>query len=146
MKAYWQLTLAQLRIFARNRQVLFFTLLFPIILMLTLGSFLGNSGGTSITMAVVDQSSASPKAPPRPPPVSWTHEASCQSPQSKGARLDQFTLYTTGPGQPPEQQEDAHELRAEPPLPGPSLPATTTATTIPRPEAAPGLPHFKSTA
>ncbi|TGB01473.1 ABC transporter permease [Halobacillus salinus] len=55
MKAYWQLTLAQLRIFARNRQVLFFTLLFPIILMLTLGSFLGNSGGTSITMAVVDQ-------------------------------------------------------------------------------------------
>ncbi|SFG31762.1 ABC-2 type transport system permease protein [Halobacillus alkaliphilus] len=54
MKAYWQLTLAQLRIFARNPQVLFFTLLFPIILMLALGSFLGNSGGTSIYMAVVD--------------------------------------------------------------------------------------------
>ncbi|MFQ3545594.1 ABC transporter permease [Halobacillus rhizosphaerae] len=54
MKAYWQLTLAQLRIFARNRQVLFFTLLFPIILMLTLGSFLGDNGGTSISMAVID--------------------------------------------------------------------------------------------
>ncbi|UOQ44262.1 ABC transporter permease [Halobacillus salinarum] len=54
MKAYWQLTLAQLRIFGRNRQVLFFTLLFPIILMLTLGSFLGNSGGTTISMDVID--------------------------------------------------------------------------------------------
>ncbi|ASF38907.1 ABC transporter permease [Halobacillus halophilus] len=59
MKAYWQLTLAQLRIFARNRQVLFFTLLFPIILMLALGSFLGNSGGTSISIAVIDHDESS---------------------------------------------------------------------------------------
>ncbi len=41
MRAYWQLTLAQLRIFARNKQVLFFTLLFPVILMVALGSFAG---------------------------------------------------------------------------------------------------------
>ncbi|MGM0876608.1 MAG: ABC transporter permease [Bacillota bacterium] len=54
MKAYWQLTLAQLRIFSRNRQVLFFTLLFPIILMLALGTFVGNGGGISFSIAVVD--------------------------------------------------------------------------------------------
>ncbi len=54
MKAYWQLTLAQLRIFSRNRQVLFFTLLFPIILMLALGSFSGG-GNVSFSLAIVDQ-------------------------------------------------------------------------------------------
>lgn len=54
MKAYWQLTLAQLRIFSRNRQVLFFTLLFPLILMVALGTFVGNGGGVSISVTVVD--------------------------------------------------------------------------------------------
>ncbi|MBO1512023.1 ABC transporter permease [Metabacillus bambusae] len=61
MKAYLQLTLAQLRIFSRNRQVLFFTLLFPIILMLALGTFVGNGNGISFSIAIVDndQSQAS---------------------------------------------------------------------------------------
>ncbi|MBM7661848.1 ABC-2 type transport system permease protein [Bacillus mesophilus] len=54
MKAYWQLTLAQLRIFSRNRQVLFFTLLFPLILMIALGSFVGKGGGISISLTIVD--------------------------------------------------------------------------------------------
>ncbi|WP_442597807.1 ABC transporter permease [Neobacillus sp. D3-1R] len=54
MRAYWQLTLAQLRIFARNKQVLFFTLLFPIILMLALGSFAGNGNNLSLTVGVID--------------------------------------------------------------------------------------------
>ncbi|UZJ78442.1 ABC transporter permease [Fictibacillus sp. KU28468] len=55
MKAYWQLTLAQLRIFLRNRQVLFWTLAFPIFLMVMLGSFLGNGNGVSVTIGYVDQ-------------------------------------------------------------------------------------------
>jgi ABC-2 type transport system permease protein len=55
MRAYYQLTLAQLRIFLRNRQVLFWTLAFPIFLMIMLGSFLGNGNGISLTVAVVDQ-------------------------------------------------------------------------------------------
>ncbi len=62
LKAYWQLTLAQLRIFARNRQVIFFSLLFPILLMLMLGSFLGSSGGNISLQAYVidgDESTAS---------------------------------------------------------------------------------------
>ncbi|MDL4843173.1 ABC transporter permease [Aquibacillus rhizosphaerae] len=55
MKAYWQLTLAQLRIFSRNRQVLFFTLLFPLILMVALGSFIGNSDGVTLSLTIVNQ-------------------------------------------------------------------------------------------
>lgn len=55
MRAYYLLTLAQLRIFLRNRQVLFWTLAFPIVLMVMLGSFLGNGNGISLTVAVVDQ-------------------------------------------------------------------------------------------
>ncbi|MCF6139190.1 ABC transporter permease [Pseudalkalibacillus berkeleyi] len=54
MRAYWQLTLAQLRIFARNRQVIFFTLLFPVILMLALGSFVGGGNSLSLTVGMVD--------------------------------------------------------------------------------------------
>jgi ABC-2 type transport system permease protein len=54
MRAYWQLTLAQLRIFARNKQVLFFTLLFPIILMLALGTFAGNDSSLSLTIGLID--------------------------------------------------------------------------------------------
>jgi ABC-2 type transport system permease protein len=55
MRAYWQLTLAQLRIFARNKQVLFFTLLFPVILMVALGSFVGGETSLSLTAGVVDR-------------------------------------------------------------------------------------------
>ncbi|WP_349409352.1 ABC transporter permease [Pseudalkalibacillus sp. SCS-8] len=54
MRAYWQLTLAQLRIFGRNRQVLFFTLIFPVILMLALGSFVGGGNSLSLTVGIVD--------------------------------------------------------------------------------------------
>ncbi|MFC4320094.1 ABC transporter permease [Litchfieldia salsa] len=54
MSAYWQLTLAQLRIFARNKQVLFFTLLFPIILMLALGSFIGGANSIELTIGIID--------------------------------------------------------------------------------------------
>jgi ABC-2 type transport system permease protein len=52
--SYVQLTLAQLRIFARNRQMLFFTLLFPILLMIMLGSFVGKGGGVSLGTVIVD--------------------------------------------------------------------------------------------
>ncbi|MFZ3590752.1 ABC transporter permease [Bacillus sp. DJP31] len=61
MRAYLQLTLAQLRIFSRNKQVLFFTLLFPIILMLALGTFVGGGNNLSLSIAIVndDQSETS---------------------------------------------------------------------------------------
>jgi ABC-2 type transport system permease protein len=55
MRAYWQLTLAQLRIFGRNKQVLFFTLLFPVILMVALGSFAGGGNSLSLTVGVTDR-------------------------------------------------------------------------------------------
>jgi ABC-2 type transport system permease protein len=55
MKAYWKLTLAQLRLFARNRQVLFFSMLFPILLMVALGSFLGNGNSVNLNGVVNDQ-------------------------------------------------------------------------------------------
>ncbi|WP_047152812.1 ABC transporter permease [Aneurinibacillus tyrosinisolvens] len=55
MNAYFQLTLAQLRIFARNRSVIFFTLLFPVLLMVALGSFLGNGNTVSVNAIVLDQ-------------------------------------------------------------------------------------------
>lgn len=53
--AYVQLTLAQLRLFARNRQVLFFTLFFPILLMLALGTFLGGGNQINLSAVLVDQ-------------------------------------------------------------------------------------------
>lgn len=55
MSAYFQLILAQLRIFSRNRSVIFFTLLFPILLMVALGSFIGNGGGVTLTAQLVDE-------------------------------------------------------------------------------------------
>ncbi|MCR8632551.1 ABC transporter permease [Paenibacillus radicis (ex Xue et al. 2023)] len=55
MNAYVQLTLAQLRIFIRNRQVLFWTLLFPVFFMVMLGSFLGNGNSVSLEGVVIDQ-------------------------------------------------------------------------------------------
>ncbi|QTC41346.1 ABC transporter permease [Bacillus sp. V3] len=60
MRAYWQLTLAQLRIFARNKQVLFFTLLFPVILMVALGSFVGGGNTMSLTAGIVDKDDSRP--------------------------------------------------------------------------------------
>ncbi len=61
MKAYVQLTLSQLLIFTRNRGLIFFSLLFPILLMVALGSFIGKGTSTSFELAVVnqDQSEAS---------------------------------------------------------------------------------------
>jgi ABC-2 type transport system permease protein len=59
MKAYWQLTIAQLRIFLRNRQVLIWTLVFPILLMTMLGSFLGNGSGLSLTIGLIDEDDSS---------------------------------------------------------------------------------------
>lgn len=55
MRAYIQLTLAQLRIFWRNKHVIFWTLFFPLVLMIALGSFLGNGNGISIDVALVDE-------------------------------------------------------------------------------------------
>lgn len=55
MKAYLQLTAAQLRIFARNRQVMFWTLFFPIFFMVMLGSFLGNDSSMSLSGYIVDE-------------------------------------------------------------------------------------------
>jgi len=46
--AYRHLTMGQLRLFARNRQMLFFTMLFPILMMVGLGSLIG--GGSSISL------------------------------------------------------------------------------------------------
>lgn len=55
MKAYLKLTQAQLLLFSRNRQVLFFSLLFPILLMVALGSFLGNGNSVNLNGIVLDQ-------------------------------------------------------------------------------------------
>ncbi|GGK19731.1 ABC transporter permease [Caldalkalibacillus thermarum] len=55
MRGYWQLTLAQLKLFARNKTVIFWTTFFPLFLMVTLGLFLGGGGSTTIKAAWVDQ-------------------------------------------------------------------------------------------
>ncbi|WP_281889953.1 ABC transporter permease [Paenibacillus sp. YYML68] len=55
MNAYIQLTLAQLRLFARNRQVLLWMTAFPIFFMIMLGTFLGKDNPVSVTGAVLDQ-------------------------------------------------------------------------------------------
>jgi len=54
MKAYIQLTVSQLRVFSRNRQVLFWTLMFPVFLMVMLGSFVGGGGGVSYAGALIN--------------------------------------------------------------------------------------------
>ncbi|GIQ67742.1 ABC transporter permease [Xylanibacillus composti] len=54
MKAYLQLTWAQLLVFSRNRAVIFFSLVFPILLMLALGSFLGTGGTVQVKGFLVD--------------------------------------------------------------------------------------------
>lgn len=55
LPAYVQLTKAQLRLFARNRQMLFFSLIFPVLMMVGLGSFVGGGGGVSVSGIVVDE-------------------------------------------------------------------------------------------
>ncbi|MFC0211161.1 ABC transporter permease [Paenibacillus chartarius] len=57
--AYIQLTIAQLRIFSRNRQVLIFTLIFPILLMVALGSFVGRGSSVSLDTIVIDRDQTS---------------------------------------------------------------------------------------
>lgn len=59
MKAYIQLTLAQLKLFARNKSVIFWTTFFPLFLMVMLGLFLGGGNATSISVAWVDQDQSS---------------------------------------------------------------------------------------
>lgn len=54
MKAYRQLTIAQLKLFARNKAVIFWTTFFPLFLMIVLGSFLGGGTDTTINVAWVD--------------------------------------------------------------------------------------------
>ncbi|PDO10034.1 MAG: ABC transporter permease [Candidatus Reconcilbacillus cellulovorans] len=54
MRAYWQLTLAQLRLFVRNRQVLFWSLFFPLLFMGVFGAFMGD-GGVRIEGLLVDE-------------------------------------------------------------------------------------------
>lgn len=54
MKAYKQLTIAQLKLFARNKAVIFWTTFFPLFLMIVLGSFLGGGTETTINVAWVD--------------------------------------------------------------------------------------------
>jgi ABC-2 type transport system permease protein len=55
MSSYFQLTLAQLRIFIRNKQVLFWTLAFPIFLMMIFGTIFSDGNGFSISVAIVDE-------------------------------------------------------------------------------------------
>lgn len=56
MKAYIQLTLAQLKLFARNRSVIFWTTFFPLFLMIMLGLFLGGGDTTaSISLGWLDE-------------------------------------------------------------------------------------------
>jgi ABC-2 type transport system permease protein len=55
MKAYLQLTLSQLRLFTRNRQVLFWTLMFPVFFMIMLGSFFGQGNSLSLSGVLIDR-------------------------------------------------------------------------------------------
>lgn len=62
MKAYFQLTWAQLLIFSRNRMVIFFSVVFPILLMLALGSFLGTDGSVRVKGFLVDEDKSAASA------------------------------------------------------------------------------------
>lgn len=55
MNAYLQLTICQLRLFWRNKQVLFWTLFFPVFFMILLGSFLGEGDNMSLSAVVIDE-------------------------------------------------------------------------------------------
>ncbi|GAA5347062.1 ABC-2 type transport system permease protein [Planifilum fimeticola] len=55
MKAYFQLTKAQLLLFARNRNIVIWTLFFPIFMMLALGMLVGDGMGFQVRVAVADE-------------------------------------------------------------------------------------------
>lgn len=55
MNAYIQLTIAQLKLFARNKTVIFWTTLFPLFLMVVLGLFLGGGNSLTISVAWIDE-------------------------------------------------------------------------------------------
>lgn len=55
MRAYYHLTLAQLRMFARNRQMLIWTLIFPFFFMLLFGFLFNNGNAAVFTVSVVDK-------------------------------------------------------------------------------------------
>ncbi len=55
MKAYLQLTKAQLLLFARNRNIVIWTLLFPIFMMLALGMLVGDGMRFQVRVAVADE-------------------------------------------------------------------------------------------
>ncbi|MCQ6561496.1 ABC transporter permease [Paenibacillus mendelii] len=55
MKAYLQLTVSQLKLFARNRQMLVFTLFFPVFFMLMFGFLFNNDGPMSLDASIIDQ-------------------------------------------------------------------------------------------
>lgn len=53
MKAYWQLTWAQLLLFIRNKNTIIWSLFLPVFMMLALGTFLGDGGQSFILQTVV---------------------------------------------------------------------------------------------
>lgn len=55
MSAFFQLTIAQLRIFIRNKQALIWMLLFPFFFMFIFGIFLDNDKPTTYRISVIDQ-------------------------------------------------------------------------------------------
>ncbi|WP_202080070.1 ABC transporter permease [Caldalkalibacillus salinus] len=55
MQSFKQLTLAQLKLFLRNKTVILWTTFFPLVLMVMLGLFLGNGGETSVTIGWYDE-------------------------------------------------------------------------------------------
>lgn len=55
MKAYFQLTLAQLKLFIRNRQTLIFSLLFPVFFMFVFGFLFNSNNSMSLDAAIIDQ-------------------------------------------------------------------------------------------
>jgi ABC-2 type transport system permease protein len=61
MRAYYQLTLAQLRVYFRNRQALIWTLLFPFFFMIIFGLLFndGNNATYSVKLVDLDQSQTS---------------------------------------------------------------------------------------
>jgi len=54
MKAYYQLTLAQIRIFLRNRQVLFWSLMFPFFFMFIFGLLFQSDQSTTYKLSILD--------------------------------------------------------------------------------------------
>jgi ABC-2 type transport system permease protein len=55
MRAYYHLTLAQLRMFLRNRQALIWTLIFPFFFMFLFGFLFDNGNSTAFTVSIVDK-------------------------------------------------------------------------------------------